>query len=85
MNIRLKLITEIHMRNILLIVLLFTLNTSVLAHSGRTDSNGGHNCSEKSKRKGLCSGYHYHKRPKAEQVDMKLEKAQEKKVLKEAS
>lgn len=29
-------------------------------HSGRTDSNGGHNCSESSKRKGLCSGYHYH-------------------------
>lgn len=30
------------------------------AHSGRTDSNGGHNCSDKSKAKGLCSGYHYH-------------------------
>ncbi|MEK4426238.1 copper amine oxidase N-terminal domain-containing protein [Solibacillus sp. FSL K6-1523] len=30
------------------------------AHSGRTDSNGGHNCSEKSKAKGLCTGYHYH-------------------------
>ena len=32
----------------------------VLGHSGRTDSSGGHNCSAKSKRKGLCSGYHYH-------------------------
>jgi len=30
------------------------------AHPGRLDSNGGHNCSEKSKAKGLCSGYHYH-------------------------
>ncbi|MCR8656717.1 copper amine oxidase N-terminal domain-containing protein [Paenibacillus endoradicis] len=30
------------------------------AHSGRTDANGGHNCSEKSKSKGLCTGYHYH-------------------------
>lgn len=29
-------------------------------HSGRTDSNGGHNCSAKSKKKGLCTGYHYH-------------------------
>ena len=73
------------MKKILFIVLLFTLNTSVLAHSGRTDSNGGHNCSEKSKRKGLCSGYHYHKRPKAEQVDIKLDKAQEETELKKAS
>ena len=73
------------MKKILFIVLLFTLNTSVLAHSGRTDSNGGHNCSEKSKRKGLCSGYHYHKRPKAEQVDIKLDKTQEEKELKKAS
>ena len=30
------------------------------AHSGRTDSNGGHNCSQASKDKGLCTGYHYH-------------------------
>ncbi len=29
-------------------------------HSGRTDSSGGHNCSDASVRKGLCSGYHYH-------------------------
>lgn len=34
--------------------------TSVSAHSGRTDSSGGHNCSAKSIAKGLCSGYHYH-------------------------
>ncbi|WP_232016610.1 YHYH domain-containing protein [Paenibacillus baekrokdamisoli] len=30
------------------------------AHSGRTDKHGGHKCSEKSKKKGLCTGYHYH-------------------------
>lgn len=30
------------------------------AHPGRLDSNGGHNCSAKSKAKGLCTGYHYH-------------------------
>lgn len=34
--------------------------TLALAHSGRTDSSGGHNCSEKSQAKGLCTGYHYH-------------------------
>ena len=36
-------------------------NGFVIEHSGRTDKNGGHNCSEASKRKGLCSGYHYHR------------------------
>ena len=35
-------------------------NEMVVGHSGRTDSRGGHNCSDASKRKGLCSGYHYH-------------------------
>ena len=34
---------------------------STLGHSGGLDSYGGHNCSEASKRKGLCSGYHYHR------------------------
>ena len=29
-------------------------------HSGRTDKNGGHNCSAASIEKGLCTGYHYH-------------------------
>ncbi|MFD0714334.1 YHYH domain-containing protein [Paenibacillus sp. GCM10027626] len=38
---------------------------AAFAHSGRLDSNGGHNCSEKSKRKGLCTGYHYHRGPNA--------------------
>ncbi|MNJ31987.1 Protease inhibitor precursor [compost metagenome] len=42
------------------LALLLSAQTAALAHSGRTDANGGHNCSEKSKQKGLCSGYHYH-------------------------
>lgn len=33
----------------------------VNGHSGGLDKNGGHNCSEKSKKKGLCTGYHYHR------------------------
>lgn len=33
----------------------------VIEHSGRTDSSGGHNCSDKSKRNGLCFGYPYHR------------------------
>ncbi|MFF2446497.1 YHYH domain-containing protein, partial [Neobacillus sp. NPDC058068] len=44
----------------LFIMFTLALGSSVDAHSGRTDSNGGHNCSEKSKAKGLCTGYHYH-------------------------
>ncbi|KQX68462.1 YHYH domain-containing protein [Paenibacillus sp. Root444D2] len=51
-------------RQIGLILLTFivtlTLSQSAYAHSGRTDSSGGHNCSAKSIAKGLCSGYHYH-------------------------
>ena len=44
------------------ISLVITIGTAspTYAHSGRTDKNGGHNCSAKSKQKGLCSGYHYH-------------------------
>lgn len=42
----------------LAVMLLFA--TVASAHSGRTDANGGHNCSQKSKDKGLCTGYHYH-------------------------
>ena len=33
----------------------------VLGHGGGLDSRGGHNCSAKSKAKGLCSGYHRHR------------------------
>ncbi|WP_055108560.1 copper amine oxidase N-terminal domain-containing protein [Paenibacillus ihumii] len=42
------------------LALLLSTQTAALAHPGRTDANGGHNCSEKSKQKGLCTGYHYH-------------------------
>jgi hypothetical protein len=43
-----------------LFVILFSTSSMTYAHSGRTDSSGGHNCSQKSINKGLCSGYHYH-------------------------
>ena len=46
-----------HMKSIQLgIVLLFLSASPTLAHSGRTDASGGHNC-----RVGACAGtYHYH-------------------------
>ena len=43
---------------VVLIIGLLSFNSA--AHSGRTDSSGGHNCSAKSVSKGLCSGYHSH-------------------------
>lgn len=47
--------------SVLTIFVLIMFSSSLAeAHSGRTDSNGGHNCSQKSISKGLCSGYHYH-------------------------
>lgn len=45
---------------ILTLLFSFVFGTVSFAHSGRTDSSGGHNCSEKSKAKGLCTGYHSH-------------------------
>lgn len=56
------------MKKILPIVLVCVLILTPIthAHSGRTDANGGHNCSEKSKQKGLCSGYHYHNSGKSD-------------------
>ena len=50
------------MKKIILLglVCMLIFSASAAAHSGRTDSSGGHNCSEKSKAKGLCTGYHYH-------------------------
>ncbi|WP_343032855.1 stalk domain-containing protein [Cytobacillus depressus] len=39
---------------------LFISSQSALAHPGRLDAKGGHNCSEQSKAAGLCTGYHYH-------------------------
>jgi len=44
----------------LIICAAFVLSSQAFAHSGRTDANGGHNCSQKSIDKGLCYGYHYH-------------------------
>ncbi|MCA0993494.1 YHYH domain-containing protein [Pseudalkalibacillus hwajinpoensis] len=44
----------------LVILLIITQPISAFAHSGRTDSSGGHNCSQKSIDKGLCTGYHNH-------------------------
>jgi len=52
---------RIRVLSIVIALLLLLIPTSTIqAHSGRTDSSGGHNCSEKSKAKGLCTGYHYH-------------------------
>jgi hypothetical protein len=45
---------------ILMILSLSSLASYSSAHSGGTDANGGHNCSQASKKKGLCTGYHYH-------------------------
>ena len=46
-------------------IMVFVISTLLMisqanAHSGRLDKKGGHNCSQKSKEKGLCTGYHYH-------------------------
>jgi len=43
-----------------IVCLFLVLSQTANAHSGRTDSSGGHNCTSKSISKGLCSGYHYH-------------------------
>ena len=51
-------------RAIIIAAIVLSFSGQVYAHSGRTDKDGGHNCSEKSKKKGLCTGYHYHKRGK---------------------
>jgi len=47
-------------KTIITLLSLLVISTSALSHSGRTDSAGGHNCSQKSINKGLCDGYHYH-------------------------
>jgi hypothetical protein len=41
-------------------IVALTIPSTSFAHSGRTDSSGGHNCSAASVKKGLCTGYHYH-------------------------
>jgi hypothetical protein len=71
----------------LLAILIMSLASYSLAHSGRTDTYGGHKCSQKSINKGLCSGYHYHNRLKLEkstQVDLTPNEKTEKNVIKNA-
>lgn len=45
---------------IILLAILTIASSQAFSHSGGTDSQGGHNCSDSSIRKGLCYGYHYH-------------------------
>ena len=49
-----------HLITVALMLVVASLASYSSAHSGRTDANGAHNCSQKSINKGLCSGYHYH-------------------------
>ena len=59
------------MRHLVLIILLYFMCSSfALRHSGRTDSNDGHNCSSSSVAKGLCSGYHYHRKEVGIDLDL---------------
>ena len=53
------------MKKILLPIVVLALLGAMgaISHGGGLDKKGGHNCSAKSKKKGLCTGYHYH-RPK---------------------
>ncbi len=62
----------------ILVLIIASLSTMSFAHSGRTDSNGGHNCSDKSKRKGLCTGYHYHKKPKVNYISFEQQEKTQK-------
>ena len=59
---------------ILFTLVFVSLSTISFGHSGRTDANGGHHCSQKSKEKGLCTGYHYHNRPRISDTDVIIEK-----------
>ena len=58
-----------------LLILFLFLSNDLSAHSGRLDSNCGHNCSAESIRKGLCTSYHYHYAncPKAETIKEETE------------
>lgn len=53
----------------LLVIILFLANFAH-AHAARLDNKGGHNCSEKSKVKGLCSEYHFHNIPRSADVEV---------------
>lgn len=56
------------MKYIITALVLMSINFAY-AHNARVDKNGGHNCSQKSKDKGVCDGYHYHNKsePKKEE------------------
>ena len=72
---------------VLLAILIMSLASYSLAHSGRTDTYGGHKCSQKSINKGLCYGYHYHNRLKLEkstQVELTPKEKTKKNVIKNA-
>lgn len=45
---------------LLIVIVALFASVNSYGHSGRTDKNGGHNCSAASIAKGLCTGYHYH-------------------------
>ena len=51
-------------RALIISAIFLSMAGQAYAHGGRTDKNGGHNCSAKSKKKGLCTGYHYHNNDK---------------------
>ena len=57
------------MNKIILVLTVLLISAPSFGHSGRTDSSGGHNCSQKSQDKGLCTGYHYHGKPEVDQVE----------------
>ncbi|WP_342556280.1 YHYH domain-containing protein [Paenibacillus sp. FSL R7-0652] len=49
---------------LLSLIMLVGVSSAAYAHPGRLDKSGGHKCSAKSIKKGLCTGYHYHKKKK---------------------
>ena len=48
------------MKCLLILITGLLVGSEVFAHSGGTDSSGGHNCSSQSVYRGLCTGYHQH-------------------------
>tara|TARA_R110000772_G_scaffold189674_2_gene300637 strand:- start:1470 stop:1748 length:279 start_codon:yes stop_codon:yes gene_type:complete len=59
-----------NLAKVLLLLFVASLASNTLAHSGRTDASGGHNCSQKSINKGLCSGYHYHNNTNLDETEL---------------
>lgn len=68
------------------LILILFLPNDLSAHSGRLDSNCGHNCSAESIRKGLCTSYHYHYAncPMTETLKVETETSVECNVLEQA-